>query len=156
MSNFANLALEGNDPRDPAHPIVHSNEPVENQLMRERNDPSVTFEEYMYYGAITRAEEKSANAQYVEQAGPKTVKSVFKNRFSKGRVESAPPSTDAPGLAPSNEKTDLDISSAPGVMSRAGVSDAEIRNASRAIRTAGWSSVFYLITTDILGPFSTP
>ena len=36
------------------------------------------------------------------------------------------------------------------------VSEAEWKNASRAVRTAGWSSVFYLITTDILGPFSTP
>lgn len=36
------------------------------------------------------------------------------------------------------------------------VTEAEWKNASRAVRTAGWSSVFYLITTDILGPFSTP
>lgn len=28
--------------------------------------------------------------------------------------------------------------------------------ASRALRLAGWLSIFYLITTDILGPFSAP
>ena len=32
----------------------------------------------------------------------------------------------------------------------------EWETASRAARTASWTSVFYLITTDILGPFSAP
>ena len=35
------------------------------------------------------------------------------------------------------------------------ISDEEWINASRAARTATWAAVFYLITTDILGPFST-
>lgn len=35
------------------------------------------------------------------------------------------------------------------------VSEEEKRMAQRAFRTAAWVSVFYLITTDILGPFST-
>jgi len=34
--------------------------------------------------------------------------------------------------------------------------EAEILQARRALRTAGWISVFYLITTDILGPFNAP
>lgn len=32
----------------------------------------------------------------------------------------------------------------------------EDARASRALRLAGWMSIFYLITTDILGPFSAP
>ncbi|KAL4064659.1 transmembrane amino acid transporter protein-domain-containing protein [Scleroderma yunnanense] len=40
--------------------------------------------------------------------------------------------------------------------SAASISDAEYRAASSALRTASWGSVFYLITTDILGPYSTP
>lgn len=32
----------------------------------------------------------------------------------------------------------------------------ELLNARRALRTASWLSVFYLITTDILGPFNAP
>ena len=36
------------------------------------------------------------------------------------------------------------------------VSDDEYVTASRAARSATWGAVFYLITTDILGPFSTP
>lgn len=39
---------------------------------------------------------------------------------------------------------------------RGGVSDDEWTNASRAMRTATWAAVFYLITTDILGPFNVP
>ena len=35
------------------------------------------------------------------------------------------------------------------------ITDQEWVNASRAARTATWGAVFYLITTDILGPFST-
>ena len=33
------------------------------------------------------------------------------------------------------------------------ISEAEWTNASRAIRTASGSACFYLITTDVLGPF---
>ncbi|KDQ54668.1 hypothetical protein JAAARDRAFT_182158 [Jaapia argillacea MUCL 33604] len=34
--------------------------------------------------------------------------------------------------------------------------EEELITARRALRTAGWASVFYLITTDILGPFNAP
>jgi len=36
------------------------------------------------------------------------------------------------------------------------ISDEEWTNASRALRTATKSAIFYLITTDILGPFGLP
>lgn len=36
------------------------------------------------------------------------------------------------------------------------ISDEEWTRASRAVRTASWSAVFYLLTMDILGPFSVP
>jgi hypothetical protein len=36
------------------------------------------------------------------------------------------------------------------------VSQSEWTTAARATRTATWSAVFYLITTDILGPGSVP
>lgn len=39
---------------------------------------------------------------------------------------------------------------------RAEISDTEWTNASRALRTATKSAIFYLITTDILGPFGLP
>jgi hypothetical protein len=163
MSQMANLALEGGDPRDPTHPIetiTHGNKPVETELVHAIHDSSVTFEEYMYYGAITRAEEKAANERYVAAAGPKTFKSVVMNRFSKGQTTDAH-SLDSPASPAENsspgEKNEYDEKAvAPADRNWGNVSDGEWKNASRAVRTAGWTSVFYLITTDILGPFSVP
>lgn len=160
MATPAALALEGNDPRDPAHPVVGDNEPVETQLLHNSHDPTVTFEEYNYYATITRAEEKIANERYVAAAGPKSIKSIIKNRFSKGYQESATPDSPMTNNNSDGEKTELGEKGDTDVVSTrrnlGGVSDSEWRSASRAVRTAGWSSVFYLITTDILGPFSVP
>jgi len=160
MATPAALALEGNDPRDPAHPVVGDNKPVETQLLHNIHDPSVTFEEYIYYATITRAEEKIANERYVADAGPKSFKSIIKNRFSKGHQELATPDSPTTDNNSNGERTDLDEKGntdiVPTRRNLGGVSDSEWRNASRAVRTAGWSSVFYLITTDILGPFSVP
>lgn len=49
MATPANLALEGGDPRDTAHPALHGAEPAETQLLHEIHDPSITFEEYSTY-----------------------------------------------------------------------------------------------------------
>jgi hypothetical protein len=118
----------------------------------------VTFEEYIYYATITRAEEKIENERFVAAAGPKTFKSVIKNRFSKGHKEPAAIDSPTTDNNSTGEKTEYDEKGVvPGPRRNlGGVSDSEWRNASRAIRTAGWSSVFYLITTDVLGPFSVP
>lgn len=153
MSNPSGLALEGGDPRDGAHPIKHTGPSIENQMMHAAHDSSVAFEEYIYYAKITRAEEKIANERYVEAAGPRTFKSLIKNRFSKGHSSNS--SDVVVEYGSTNEKEGSDHQ---GVASRnlGGVSDAEWKTASRATRTAGWGSVFYLITTDILGPYSVP
>ena len=37
-----------------------------------------------------------------------------------------------------------------------GISALELDTARRAVRSTGWVSIFYLITTDILGPFGAP
>ena len=57
------------------------------------------------------------------------------------------------------EKTDADpaaIAAVPPQGGRYGVSEAEWEQAQRATRTATWGSIFYLITTDILGPYNVP
>ena len=154
MTTPAGLALEVGYPRDAAHPALHSNQHVENRLIHASHDPSVSFEEYIYYATITRAEQKAANEHHVAANGPKTVKSVLKNRFSKGHVATTGSPTDH---GSTNEKSGIDgLPSSPGNQNLGRVSDDEWKNASRAVRTAGWSSIFFLITTDILGPFSTP
>jgi len=166
MNQMANLATEGGDPRNPEHPVLgQGNEPIETQFLRNAHDPSVTFEEYAYYASITRAEEKAENEKYVAAAGPKTFKSVIKGRFTNYKAPVAVDSPSSPSspseTGSTDEKNGFDdekIAQQTALANRnaGGISDAEYKNASRAIRTAGWSSVFYLITTDILGPFSTP
>jgi hypothetical protein len=161
MSTMANLALEGGDPRNPEHPVITTSaEPIETQLLRASHDPSVTFEEYVYWASITRAEEKLENQKHIASAGPKTFKTIIKNRFSNYKAPNIAidsPRSGSTAEVATDEKSEKIVgrpARAPGNLG--GVSDAEYKSASRAIRTAGWSSVFYLITTDILGPFSTP
>ncbi|KAF9265882.1 hypothetical protein L218DRAFT_1018756 [Marasmius fiardii PR-910] len=45
---------------------------------------------------------------------------------------------------------------APGLLGKSGVDQEELDMARRALRTASWMAVFFLITTDILGPFNAP
>ena len=123
--------------------------------------PSVSFEEYLYYADITRKEEEAANALYLAARGPTTFSNLISNPFSKRPTPSLPPSTT--GDAAANEKAAARVVAAKsdGLDGKdgdiiVGVSPDEWKQASRAMRTASWGGVFYLITTDILGPFSTP
>jgi hypothetical protein len=160
MATAANLALEGGDPRDPRHLLTGTAEPVETQLLRAAHDSSVTFEEYAYWASLTRAEERASNERYLAARGPRTVKSTLKGRFSKGQIDDAVPvdtPSDSGSAGPVGEKGEKtgEQTQQPGEdMMR--VTPEEWKTASRAVRTAGWSSVFYLVTTDILGPFSVP
>ena len=165
MATNANLALEGGDPRDPQHLVTGTAEPIETQLLRAAHDSSVTFEEYAYWASVTRAEEKAANERFLIARGPRTFKSTLKGRFSKGQIDAVPVETASDtgsggNVAEKDEKAEGPREPSPGEqkpdtdMMRA--TPDEMRLASRALRTAGWSSVFYLVTTDILGPFSVP
>lgn len=110
--------------------------------MRKLHDPSITFEEYYYYAERTRAEEDGAAtgptqgilSMILPSKTDKGVNMVGEKRGSFAAQKSNPSSPD----------------------SRAGISDEEWTNASRALRTASWGAIFYLITTDILGPFGLP
>lgn len=104
------------------------------------HDPAVTFEEYMYYAARTRAEEDKAALSDVKARV--TLKTIF--------VPSAKNEGAAASGAWDAEVAELNLSD-PKV--RSGVTDEEWTNASRALRTASAAACFYLITTDILGPF---
>lgn len=122
----------------------------------------VSFEEYLYYASITRAEEEFANKFYKRAQGPTTINSFFLDRFrwsSKNHVvidssDRQATSVDRRvGEKDNNRRTPSNIRPpAPPVSSF----ESELHAANRALRTAGWGSVFYLITTDILGPSNTP
>ncbi|KAK7976525.1 hypothetical protein PG989_014988 [Apiospora arundinis] len=128
------LALDGGDPRaDPKDVVAfsHTEKPVSTK--------NVSLEEYLHYASITRAEEKIANEKYRAAKGPVTWKSIIRGRFSRNPGGNDPQSSTAgQGYAVN------------------GALEAEWKNASRAVRTAGWGSAFYLIATDVLGPSQTP
>ncbi|KKY29182.1 putative amino acid transporter [Phaeomoniella chlamydospora] len=142
----ANFSAEG-DPR-------LSNAGIENPLVRPQDRPihdhTVSFEEYFYYAAKTRAEEDSLPD--IPTRGIKDI--IFPPKSGPGAIsvpESAEKSDGSPGAA--------DEKSAKRRFSRGStvaISDEEWMNASRAMRTATWAAAFYLITTDILGPFNAP
>lgn len=131
-----------------------------------RGDASVSLLEFTYWAKIERAEEVEAERKYREQQGPWTFKKMIKNRFSKGvhhenkkREEAARREQQAQGVLQSadekgGEKTqvaNLDTNQSSSDTSSVTVSEEEWKTAARALRTASWGSVFYLITTDILG-----
>ncbi|KAI3317795.1 transmembrane amino acid transporter protein-domain-containing protein [Xylariaceae sp. AK1471] len=96
---------------------------------RKIHDSNVTFEEYHYYAQRTREEQR------LQEAPQWQWRSLFSSRKKTAD-------------AVKEEKT--------GTSDGQIVTDEEWSNASRAFRTAGWGAVFYLITTDVLGPFAVP
>jgi len=154
----AGLALDGGDPRT-SNVLDDGIERTGPSEHRNTHDPSIMFEEYMYYAKITREQE----AQYekgVETKGH-SLKQIFPGKHGSERQEDSSrtefASTNKETLTPPEKEVtpgQNGKSSPPGYT--LGVSDDEWTNASRAGRTATWGAVFYLITTDILGPFSVP
>lgn len=98
---------------------------------RQAYDHTISFEEYYYYAQKTREEEQHLEA-------PKTDWAEL--LFMKKKDKRQP---DAAAVAPST----IDDTG------RLQITDEEWTNASRMMRTASWGACFYLITTDILGPY---
>lgn len=101
---------------------------------------SVTFEEYLYQAAITRRIEDEEHYGASHLADQQKKSWFFHLSDHKG------------------ENVNMDVKSHPTSDTSSDLSpdDIERLNASRALRMASWASVFYLITTDILGPFNAP
>lgn len=104
------------------------------------HDPSVSFEEYVYWARETRQEELGYTT-------PQRMN--FMSKFGSKRDEKNGIHNTTDG------KNGASMDNSPPGYSN-GVSDEEWAVASRAVRTATWGAVFYLITTDILGPYSVP
>lgn len=103
------------------------------------HDPNVTFEEYYYYAKVSRAH--PSEAPDAPSTAPRSGLSKY-IPFRKGSVG-------VENSAVTDEKNEH------GSPTWHNVSEEEFVQASRALRTATWGAVFYLITTDILGPYST-
>lgn len=107
---------------------------------RRLHDPDVSFQEYVHYAHLTRREQDSL-------AKPKRGKNFIAYLIPNlQKLETG-------ALEASHTIVDINISDREQRMT---ISDEEWINASRALRTATAGAVFYLITTDILGPFGLP
>ena len=92
----------------------------------------VVFEDYLYYAALQRQEENLIGRQ-IPSEGPETKGAWFSMITTVTDAKSE--SSGTPSMTED---------------------EVERANASRAARITSWISAFYLLTTDILGPFSVP
>ena len=145
---IGNFAGDGVDPCMSTD--VGRNRPI---MPQERllHDPAVTFDEYHYYAEKTRAEEDEASRIETPQMGILQIMFPPKNGPSAVHTasEASPPGGDY-------EKRQGSVAGNTNLARRdlrLTVTDEEWTNASRAMRTATWAACFYLITTDIFGPF---
>ena len=132
--------------------------------------PEVTFEEFTHWAKVERELEEVEFRRYKSLTTGQGFLGSIKAYFISNAYEDAKHRNDASTTlatpighnSSADEKNGkaLAYSSdashdvvAPGQSSDL---DAEWRQASRALRTAGWGAIFYLITTDILGFSQTP
>ena len=148
MAKVGTMALDGGDPRLGGHEGELAGQGIiayTRPQMRALHDPSIQFEEYWYYSRQTRAEEDAYRNQSAT-APTGILSTIFPGKSGTGNV--AVTGEKSKDLVPQTNVSDP--------TRRASVTDEEWTNASRAVRTATAGAVFYLITTDILGPFGLP
>lgn len=148
-------SYEGSNEHDIPAPILHG--PGSIYL-----DSSITFENYHYWANRSREIEKripTDNAGFsqlgklmigkkIQRTPPASPQSTSQPDTSKTTTEKTPceePSSESGSTGKSDNATD-----------NWGITETEWEQAQRAARTATWGSVFYLITTDILGPTNVP
>lgn len=125
---------------DKHDPLILSTGPETTPAAQLPRDGTITIEEYMYWASCTRREEDLL---------PK-IKGPVAKLLGSSKSDGANHNTQSE--ATTTEMKDL--KSAPPTA--VAVSDGEWHQAERAARTAGWAAVFYLITTDVLGPYTVP
>ncbi|OQU95189.1 hypothetical protein CLAIMM_01433 isoform 2 [Cladophialophora immunda] len=107
---------------------------------RRLHDSSVTFEEYHYYALRTRAREDADHGK--QESGGRLSGVLFGREIKSDGAR--------------DENNNASFPAEGHASPRAAITADEWANASRALRTASWGAGFYLITTDILGPFGVP
>ena len=131
-------------------------------IISDLHDPNVSFEEYLYWAKLTRASE-GHDKDYVlfGQTVKKKQPPPAQTTLGQGSAESAKETVMAiQAIAASKGQDSIPIDTnqpfAEAVTRTMPITDEEHFTASRALRTATWGSMFYLLTMDILGPFSVP
>ncbi|KAI7553285.1 amino acid transporter-like protein [Hortaea werneckii] len=151
-----------------------SNVSTEKNVVQERTwglaarvDETVTFEEYTFWAKLEREMEQEEERRFKAEHGSYPLLELIKGKFSaEGRarqkrekeqrvmaLQSSIESHPAP-VAETKEGGQVqsrDASLASSNQDPLKPTDAEWRVAARAMRTASWGQMFFLITTDILG-----
>ena len=99
----------------------------------------VQFEDYLHFAALQRLAEETTDMPADEANEQPQGKRSWFNRFSDHK----------------GQNVNVDVRSVENPTPPT-ADELERENTSRALRLASWSTVFYLITTDILGPFNAP
>lgn len=142
------MNLDGGDPRMGSSAGIGFGDTSEitRSAVQKLHDSSISFEEYMHYAAVTRADDRTVVPVHTDSVY--TVSSLKAlNPFAK-KTQAFTTEAEV------NEKGTT--SSSPDRAQPFVIAEEDYIRASRAVRTATWGAVFFLITTDILGPFSTP
>lgn len=140
----AQLALDGSDPRV-------DNGSLNFAHLDEKYIPSI--EECLYW-AVKEREHENGDTRNDVEAEHGHYGTLAKRIFRRNQAQAN--ATEVSGdRASTPEKYDKDEKDV-GTRTTGVVTASEKETAYRAFRTAGWISVFYLITTDILGPYSAP
>lgn len=148
---IAAIAADGGDPRM-SQTVIRDEAGPNAPVSRLLHDPSVTFEEYVYYAERTRAEE--AEAARTEEPSTGILQVIFPTKSGAGvkPISSSLEGSESNSQTNGDEKKEAPEAT-PHRSRRIVITDTEWTNASRAVRTASGAACFYLITTDILGPF---
>lgn len=96
----------------------------------------VVFEDYLFYAALQRQDEEAICRQVSSAGSTDTLREKEVKYWFSGIV--------------------ADIKANPSELPSMTDDEIERANASRAMRITAWASVFYLISTDILGPAYVP
>ena len=140
--------------------------------LQARLDPTVTFEEFTFWAKVEREMEEEEYRRYRAVTSGGGFLGSIKGYFTSNAYEDAKTRSDNTRALQSHEevtqwsekqtgeKTDAalnaDGTASPIAPAYTHDLDAEWRQSARALRVAGWGSIFYLITTDILGWGQTP
>lgn len=138
-------------------------------------DSGITFEDYHYWANISREEERHFVTSNTGLQGLWKSVTGYKKRAAVADDTKWTVGVDAAdadrkvlpdhgSAASSNEKTgaekEKDLAGEPSdpknLEDNYGITGSEWDRAQRALRNASWGSIFYLITTDILGPYNVP
>ncbi|KAJ5770331.1 uncharacterized protein N7511_002382 [Penicillium nucicola] len=118
-------------------------------------DSSITFENYAYWAKRSREIEKSMPTT---SAGVASLKNLLTGK--KTAPAPAQSSQEVPVTTETTEKkSDLpppEETKTAHATENWGITESEWEQAQRAVRTATWGSIFYLLATDILGPTNVP